>query len=261
MNPLYLVCCLCFFTIAFMLHTTQGIVLKTFKYSETSVIAKVYTQKLGLQSYIINGVHTPKAKYKPALLQPLSLLDMVVYAREHKEIQHVKEIAPAGMLVSIPHHVVKSAIALFIAEILYKTLKEETGNAEQFDFLQNTILFLDQCTSNQVVANLHLWFLVHFTAYLGFFPQQNFFYTDRNIFDLREGLFVHRLPTHPYSLTLPHSYTLSQLLKMPIDQIDLIKLDKKQRHELLGAMVNYYQLHVAGFSEVKSVQVLNDVFA
>ena len=43
-----------------MYSQTKGIVLSSVKYSESSIICKVYTAKLGLQSYIVNGVRKRK---------------------------------------------------------------------------------------------------------------------------------------------------------------------------------------------------------
>ena len=48
-----------------MLHKTRGIVFKTTDYGESSVIVQIFTEKFGLQSYIINAVKKPKAKNKP----------------------------------------------------------------------------------------------------------------------------------------------------------------------------------------------------
>ncbi len=238
----------------------MGIMLKTFKYSETSVIAKVYTEKFGLQSYMVNGVYAKNAKNKPAILQPLTILDLVVYHREHKNIQHIKELRPKYLFTTLMTDVVKSALVLFIAEVLYKTLKEETANVEQFDFLSRVILRFDQFAQPASFANLHLWFLVHYARYMGFAPQQNFFYTERPYFNLEDGEFCHRIPTHANYIKLPLSQKLFQLIQLQSDQSEQLDITKSQRIELLHALLNYYKLHVEGFGDLKSVRVLETVF-
>lgn len=243
-----------------MLHTTQGIVLKTFKYSETSVIARVYTQKFGLQTYIINSVHAKQSRTKPALLQPLTILDMVVYHREHKTMNHVKELRPAYTFTMLPYDVVKTALALLIAEVLYKTLKEETSNTAQFEFLYHFITLLDQNANPAVTANLHLWFLVKFTGFLGFYPQNNFFYTDRPYFDLSEGTFCHRQPEHGHFIALPLSQLLFRLMQLAADQTAQLEMNRLQRRQLLQALLLYYRFHVDGFDEVKSLHILEEIF-
>lgn len=243
-----------------MLHTTLGIVLKTFKYSETSVIAKVYTQKFGLQTYIINSVHTKQSRTKPALLQTLTILEMVVYHREHKSMNHIKELRPVYTFLTLPYDISKSTLALFISEILYKTLKEESNNNAQFEFLYRFITFLDQNKNPSVTANLHLWFLIKFTQYLGFYPQNNFFYTDRPYFNLAEGEFCHRQPNHAHFIQLPLSSFLFALMQLSSDQTDQLQLSKLQRRQLLHALIAYYKYHIEGFEEVKSLQILEDIF-
>jgi len=243
-----------------MLHNTQGIVLKTFKYSETSVIARVYTQKFGVQTYIINSVHTKQARTKPALLQPLTILDMVVYHREHKTMNHVKELRPAYTFTSLPYDVVKSGLALFISEILYKTLKEETANNQQFEFLYHFITLLDQNPNLSTTANLHLWFMVNWSRFLGFYPQNNFFYTDRPYFDLTEGAFCHRQSTHSHFIALPLSQLLFRLMQLGAEQTAQLELNKLQRRQLLQYLLLYYRLHIDGFEEVKSLHVLEEIF-
>jgi DNA repair protein RecO (recombination protein O) len=96
-----------------MLFTTKGIVLHHFKYSEKSVIAKVYTEKFGLQSYILNGVRSTKSKNKAVYLQPLSLVEISANHKENKGLQQVKNIQLAEVYESIPFNIGKTSIVLF----------------------------------------------------------------------------------------------------------------------------------------------------
>ena len=90
-----------------MLHKVRGIVLKTTLYSENSVVVQVFTDKFGIQSYLINGVKKPKAKIPMNVLQPLHLLDMVVYHKMNTQIQRVAEARPSPVFKTIPYQVVK----------------------------------------------------------------------------------------------------------------------------------------------------------
>src|SRR3990172_7140574 len=122
-----------------MIYKTRGIVLHHIKYSETSVIAKIYTELFGLQSYLINGVRSQKAKVKANLLQPLSLVDMIVYHKEKKGLQRIRDVSGNPPLSSIPYDFPKSSVALFIAEILYKSIREEEANTNMFEFIFHSI--------------------------------------------------------------------------------------------------------------------------
>jgi DNA repair protein RecO (recombination protein O) len=247
-----------FTTSPLMLHNTLGIVLKTVKYGETSLIAKVYTQQFGLQSYMINSVRTTQSKHKAALLQPLSLLEMVVYHKKNKNIQHLKEIKPAYLFTQLPFDVLRSSLALFVSEILHKTLKEEEPNEQQFNFIYQFIVFLDQ--TPMLLANLHLVFLTELSTYIGFHPQNNFFYTERPIFDLIEGVFTHRPPEHLHYIELPLSEKLSKLLQTSVVESHHLQLSHDTRRQLLHALLHYYTLHIENFGETKSVPILEEIF-
>src|SRR4051812_33656990 len=128
-----------------MLHKTRGIVFHVTPYAESSVVAKIYTEQLGLQSYLVNGVRSKKAKIKSGLLQPLSLLDMVVYHKDRGGLQRIKELrqATGGQFSTIPFDVVKSSVVIFINEVLYKSVKEEEANPQLFDFIFHALQLLD----------------------------------------------------------------------------------------------------------------------
>ena len=241
-----------------MLHHTKGIVFSTVKYSESSVVAKIYTEELGLQSYMINGVRRAKASTKPALLQPLTLLDMVVYFRENKNLQRIKEVKLAYTFVAIPFDIVKSSVALFMAEILYKTIKETAeSNQEQFDFLYHYIQFLDQTPES--VANVHLHFLLNLSRYLGFHPQNNFDKEKCRLFDLQEGIFVGQRPVHPHYFDPNCSEVLSILMESRVQHLHEIRLKRSLRRVLLDGLIQYFELHIENFREVKSIRILNEV--
>src|SRR3954463_15310211 len=122
-----------------MLHKTRGIVFKTTDYGETSVIVQVFTEKFGLQSYIINGARKPKAKITHNMLQPLHLLDMVVYHKNTGQVQRVAELKNSPVLQSIPYVMIKNCIALFLNEVLYKAVKQQSADENLFDFIFNAI--------------------------------------------------------------------------------------------------------------------------
>lgn len=242
-----------------MLHTTQGIVLKTFKYQESGIIAKIYTEKLGLQSYLIHGVRQTKSQTQQALLQPLSLLNMVVYHRANQQIHHTKELKFAYTFHSIPFQVIKSAFCLLISEILYKVLKEETPNYPQFNFIYHYIQYLDQTESS--IANLHIYFLLQLSIYLGFRPETNFIAEKTPYFDIKGGGFTTQRPSHVYYLEAPLHALIPKFLSISISDVHSIALSKSQRKELLDALIFYYTWHIDGFSNLQSLKIIEEVFS
>ncbi len=239
-----------------MLQATRGIVLKTVKYSESSIIAKIYTEQFGLRSYIVKGLAGKSKSNKKALFQGLNLLNMVVYEKQGANLQNIKEIEHAFVFGKIPYDIRKSSIAMFINEVLYKSLLEESENGELFNFLYSSITSLDQ--SEKLIIEFHIRFLIAFSKYLGLMPQNNYSETN-NIFDLQEGVFVSDQPLHSNFLNVNSSSMFSRALSNKAQQICK---SQAGRNELLEKIILYYSLHLPTFGDLKShtilKQVLND---
>ena len=241
-----------------MLYKTKGIVLHQFKYSENSIIVKIYTQELGLQSYIIKGARSKKSPIKANIIQPLALLDLVVYKKEKSTLQNIKELSNSNPQSSIPFDLHKSAIALFIDEILYKCIKEEEPDSSLFEFIYHSINILDLKTEN--FANFHLFFLVKLTKYLGISPQDN--YSEANpYFDLREGCFKNSQPIHENFMEKTCSRHMHSLIFLHFDKMEELKINSLERRILLQKLIEYYELHITRLSDIKSHQVLESVMS
>ena len=141
-----------------MLIKTRGIILRSMKYGETSIIADVFTEQKGLRSYIISGVRSAKARHSAGLLQIMSLVDMVAYHRDDKDLNRIKEIKAAYLYQNLPFNMVKSAVGQFMAELAQKTLHEPEQNQTLFDFLFHAFQSLDESTDP--VGNYHLQFML-----------------------------------------------------------------------------------------------------
>jgi DNA repair protein RecO (recombination protein O) len=236
-----------------MLQKTSGIVLHTTNYSETSLIVKIYTSNFGLQSYIISGVRSKKSKNKAVLFQPLALVEMIVSGSEKNNLQRISEISIEHPYSTIPYHIIKSTIAIFINEILYRSIKEEHADMDMFEYIKNSLLLLDLKTDN--LSDFHIRFMLQLSRYLGFYPQGKYS-AETPIFDLQEGRFVKHIPGHSHYLNTAHSLLLNDFIITGNDQLKLTKL---QRKELLQTLILFYRLHIASFGEIKSHTVLEEV--
>lgn len=239
-----------------MLHKTRGIVFKTTDYGESSVVVQVFTEKFGLQSYIVNGAKKPKAKIARNMLQPLHLLDMVVYHKETGNVQRIKELKNSPQLQSIPYDVIKSSVAMFLNEILYKAVKQQSADENMFDFVFSAIEWLDH--QNDGIANFHLLFLVRLTRYLGFFPDR-YLAGEADYFDLKNGTFSRFKPDSVLYLSPPHTQNFTMLLQGTFENIAGIKLNNDERRYLINKLLDYYALHIEGFGNIKSQAVLEEV--
>ena len=241
-----------------MLTTTKGIVLHHFKYGEKSVIAKVYTEDFGLQSYILNGVRNKKSKNKAVYLQPLSLVEINAAHKEKKGLERVKNIQLDYPFNTIPFDIGKSSIAFFVAEVLYKSIKEEESNAFLFDFLYHSIKMLDLAEDGY--ANFHLLFLANLTKHLGFYPQKPISLSSSKVyFDLQEGCFVNLQPFHNAFVEPPISRLFFDVFGTNFDAMERLKLTHKQRKMLLSTLLNYYSLHLSNFDNLKTLDILEEV--
>ena len=241
-----------------MLHVTKGIVLHYFKYSDNSVIIKIFTQHFGIQSFILKGIHSKKNKAQKAYLQPLSIVEVESTQKENKILHTLKSIKIDAPFQSIPFNVYKSAMAFFIAEFLYKVIKEEESNQNLFNFVKSSLLFFDEKTEK--FSNFHLIFLAQLTEYFGFQPQLET-YQPNSYFNLQEGDFSARQPNHPFYVGVHNATLLKNIFDENVEQMNDLKLTKIERKEILSALIDYYSIHVNNLSNLKSRQVLEEIFS
>jgi DNA repair protein RecO (recombination protein O) len=239
-----------------MLHKTRGIVFKTTDYSETSVIVQVFTEKFGLQSYIINAVKKPRAKISRNMLQPLHLLDMVVYHKNTGQVQRVAELKNSPVLQTIPYDVIKSSLVLFLNEVLYKAVRQQSADENMFDFIFNSIEWLDNQTEG--LANFHLLFLTRLTRFLGFSPNQ---VANADYFDMKNGVFSKYKPEGFSYLSPPHTQNFYNLLQSSFENIHQLKFSNDERRYLVQKLLEYYAMHIEGFGNIRSHEVLEEVLS
>lgn len=210
-----------------------------------------------MRSYLVSGVRTQRAKISPALMQVTSLLDMVVYHRDEKDLSRTKEIRPAYVYQKLPYDVVRSSVGLFVAEIARKTLREAGSNPEIFALLFEVLVHLDQ-TQNPV-SNVHFIFLLRLAGYLGFSPGGEFSETTPH-FDLEEGYFVGRADRTGHYLNEDLSRILYRLLHTDLDTAHTVVLDRTTRGLLLDRLLDFFYLHVDGLGELHAHKILQSVF-
>lgn len=245
-----------------MTHKTKGIVLRTVKYGETSVILSIYTELFGLQSYIVNGVRTlaKNGATKANLFQPAAILDLIVYNNELKNLQRIKEFKWGYLYKNIFFDVIKNSVALFMVELLQKCLKQPEANAALFSFAEDAFINLDQ-TSETALANYPLFFSLHIASFFGLRITDNYSDTS-SILDLKEGFFMDEKPAHAYFLDGKSSFATSQLLKtIQPGELVQIKLNKEARRVLLHAYQTFFALHIQDFGTMRSLPVLQELLS
>jgi DNA repair protein RecO (recombination protein O) len=244
------------------LHKTKGIILRTVKYGETSLIVTIYTELFGLQSYLVNGVRSSsrKGSGRANLFQPAAILDLVAYHNDLKNLQRLREFRWGVLYQHVFFDVLKNAVAVFMVELLQKCIKQPEPNPDLFYFIEDAFVLLDG-SEGRVLANYSLFFILHLAGFFGFRIEDT--YTEANaILDLREGQFVPEHPQHPYVLEGTYSYITSQLLKVrQPEELAGLPLNQEIRRQLLQAYLGFYALHVPDFGEMRTLTVLQTVLA
>ena len=239
-----------------MLATTQGFVFRTTPYSETSVIAKIFTLHYGILSFIVKGVRSSKGKNKQNLLQPLSYLDISFYHNSKAEIQYIKELKPAKQWNTIPFDCTKTAIIFFMTELLYKTIREEEANLPLFKHIATSLTTLDNQT--EALGNFPITFMISTAKILGIEPRNNYD-NHHPLFNLNEGCFVSTPSIFENTddiLNNENSLALHQYLSLhPND----ISISYTQRNAVLKNLIQYYKIHFENLSDFQSHIILHEV--
>ena len=222
-------------------YKARGIVLHTLKYGDSGMVVYLLTDSGGRQSYMVQGVRSARGHgSKLALFQP----------------HRFREVRSGIVLQSLPFDVRKSTIALFMAEVLYRLVKECEPNQRLFDFVWGSVAALDAL--DEGVANFHLWFLTNLSRFLGFSPGNA--YLPGAWFDIREGSFTPLRPPHGEVLSADDARILHDLLECDVRYIAEIGLNRRQRVAYLDALLVYYGYHLDAIHAVQSVRILQEVF-
>ena len=244
-----------------MTHKTRGIVLRSIKYGESSLVVTIFTRLFGIQTYMVNGVRTSKqSSAKANHFQPAAILDLLVYHHASGAMQRIKEFSWALIYRELLNNVIRNSIASFMMELLMKCLKQPEPNNDLFDFVEDALIKLDQA-GNTVTANFALFFALHLPHFLGFRISDNYNNTN-NILDLEEGSFVSEQPVHPHFISGEEAKLTAQLLKvMQPSELANFKLNQEIRRSLLLKYQEYYTLHLPEFGQLKTLQVLHEVLS
>ena len=242
-----------------MTHKTKGIVLRSIKYGETSLVVTIFTELFGIQTYMVNGVRTSKkSSAKANHFQPTAILDLVVYHNENKSLQRIKEFSWGVLYTKLLSDVIKNSIASYMAELIQKCLKQPEPNPDLFNFCTESFVTMDEA-DKIVTANFALFFTLHLTHFFGFRMADNFS-SEEPVLDLQEGQFTDQQPAHPHFIDGELAALTAELLKvMQPYELEEFKLNRETRRALLLKYLDYYALHIHDFGQMKTLLVLHEV--
>lgn len=240
-----------------MFHKTQGIVLSATKYNDRFSIAQVFTSDFGRTAYLLPISKSKKRKINQALFFPLSVIDMEVEHFPLRQIHRLKDVQRQFPLYSINVNVIKLSISFFLSEFLTKILQETNENKVIFSFIKESIITLEK--KEKGLANFHLTFMFHLAQFLGIAPNLDD-YNRGSLFDLMNGEYSAGKRSHNHYLNLQQSDFLNVFKKINYDNMHLYKLSQSDRNALINFMLDYYRMHVYDFAEIKSLEVLRELY-
>jgi len=240
-----------------MLEKTSGIVLNQIKYTDSGIIVQLFTRKFGRQSFMIKGIRNRKSGRQTSLFRPLTVLDMVIYYRESRNMQSLREVSVEFAPSEIYGNVFKSSIAMFLGEVLTAVLREEGEQDELFSFIRDSVVYFDG--RKESFSNYHIAFLTGLCSYLGFEPGKRED-EEKRVFDLVNGSFVSLPPVHGLYSGAEVSDILAAFFRSSWDDMNQISLTGEMRNEVLSELLRYYSVHLPSLGKINSIEILREVF-
>ncbi len=240
-----------------MVEKFEGIVLRTLKYNDSLMIADIYTAQQGRMSFLVPVSHSKRSKVRSVLFQPLSMLSFTATVKSGRNLSRIGEAQPFAMYSSMQNDVVKSSIALFLAELLTFSLRESGRDESLYTFLDRSFTLFDNLEHGY--ADFHLVFMVQLLRFLGIYPNVEEF-ASGCYFDLAQGCAVREHPLHPNFLLPDDAVPFVELLRTGYDSMHTLVLNRKLRGIYLATLSQYYRLHIPEFPELKSAAVLRELF-
>lgn len=240
-----------------MLCKTRGIVLHAIPYNDKYSIIYMYTEAFGRASYLVTRSRGKKSTVSKALFMPLSVVEMEVEHLNKRDLHRIRETRSCYPLNELFCNPVKNVLALFLAEILFRVIKETEPDPRLFEFLYESIRLLE--VTDKGVSNFHLVFLLHLLHYMGIYPNSESC-TSGAFFDLLNGTFVNCTPMHRHYLNPTESIFFARLLKISFENMSLYSFSRQDRVNIINRLLEYYRLHLPDFPEIKSLAVMQSLF-
>lgn len=243
--------------LCYMVEKYDGIVLRTIKYSDSLMIADIYTRQAGRRSFLLPVTRSKNSKVRNVLFQPLSMVAFAASGRSTKSLARIADAQPLKLYATLPYDVVKSSIAMFLAEVLTYSLRDEGADETIYSFIENALLWLD--AADEAYADFHLVFLSRLLLFLGIYPNIGEA-QEGSYFDMLSGCCVREHPLHAHFLMPNATARFAQLLNCDFQTVRRLGLNKELRGSFLTAFEEYYRLHIPDFPFLRSTAVLRELF-
>ena len=277
-----------------MQETLRGIVLRTVRYGDTSLIVDLFTESHGRMSFMASTLRAKRSVRSVSFWQPLSMVEFSAELLPNGgKLPRPSDVRTYYNYIDLPFSPIKSTLALFLAEFLSAALREEKENTPLYRYIESSLQWLDLADSPASIANFHLAFLMHLSRFIGIYPNldvsgnlnpnpplsavnsplstvhfqlstlncQPSTVNSQLYFDLLAGTYCDRQPSHAHFLRNEEARVLPVLFRMNYPTMHLFRLSRRERQRILHVLNEYYRLHVPGFPELKSLEILQELFS
>ena len=238
-----------------MSQQTRGIVLSNRNYSETSIITKIYTLDFGMQSYIVKGAKRKKSAMNQAMFQALSLVEVHANHNKNSGLINLQQINPSPPYQTIPLDPKKRTVAIFLADLLTRCIKEEEQNEVLFDFLDTSFQLFDHLSEDH--RDFHLYFMIGLSRYLGFYPSNNR-NEENKYFDISDGCFTDRESETSLITDADTAALIDCMLSAGNGKYELDCNDATAQ-KLFSTIIEYYELHQLNGQKIASRFLIDEV--
>lgn len=236
-------------------YITEGIVFRTVKYRETSIVVDIYTEEKGLRSFICHGIRSSK-KSTMGIYQPMNILELVCNEKDADKLAYTKEVKMSIHYKKLYNEMPRMALAIFSIEVIRNSIKEQEADKEVYAFTKKWLLYLDEISKVAPLASI--FFLIKLSGLLGFEISIDRYGPHFPRLDLEEGVF-----TSDTESSTVLSDSMSSLI-VEVSCTDLCNLDKIQsnnidKYTIIVKLLRYFAIHISGFRTIKSLDILRQV--
>lgn len=240
------------------MQTTRALVLRTVRYTDSRIIVSLFTEHYGMISAAVRISRGVNSGRRCALWQILNVVEVNVDYRASVELQKLGDVSIPSPWHELPYHPYKASISMFLGEFLYHSLKNEGENRALFSFLENSLRWLDSAEGG--FSNFHLFLMIRMTRFIGILPSMEGSARDK-VYDLRGACFSSVLPPHGQYVDANEAALIPVLLEMNYSQMHRLRLSRNERWHMLDVLLKYYRLHMPGFGELQSLDILCEIFS
>lgn len=240
-----------------MTEKFQGIVLDVIRHSDRHNIVTLFTRSRGRISFLSPAGGGTKGRMRQSRLMPLAVIEGDMSFRQTSDLQRLGTFSMHRVWGNIYFHPVKQLIALFLSEFLNRLLRATMPDENLWDYIVDSLTLLDNMQHG--ISDFHIAFLASLLPFMGIQPDGTR-YEKGKVLDMQAGQFCSRIPPHKDYLEGNDARLAAIMIRINFSNVKALRLNGDIRHRILVELLHYYGIHYPGMSNLKSLEVIHDMF-